>query len=252
MIKFVRISILLLCIALFAGCGNENMEAIQPNDNDSEITIHGSGQMTIPNNLTVETWNPTMGNVTWQEATPTYKVYIQKPGEVWVDETRYMPLSYLWNRKDIQFTSGWKIQLDALYLVDISSYGHIYSCDCEDPPVVFTYDTFFGDVALYFRPDIAEKGVAAFSFGEFNVLENTSPYSNEEIRKFWDVHTGNDEYDFFSGAWLDASWNEMKAYSVLLQHNEIPAITYQMKFCIYENFLMIQNINTNAVVYVEM
>ena len=254
--KLLRLLTILLCLVLLAGCGNTALEGTPPEEtsadhNSTKTNDTGYYVMEIPCNLNLDTWNPIAEKVTFiKEATPNYTISMPTPAEVWVNETQYVPLSYLWNRKDTQFTSGWKIQLAELYQVEIGAYAHIFSGDCDNPPVVLTYDQYLGGVALYFRPDIAEKGVAAFSYDEYQITENNSPYSNEEIRNFWNVHTGTGKYDFFTGLWLDASWSDMKTYCVMLEHKEDPALAYQMRFCIYKDILIIENINLKATVYV--
>ena len=248
----------LLCFTVFAACGDASSNTTEtPSGENSSarysdsIPQPGRGYTYIECNSNFETWNPTMGHISFaKEATADCDIYMPTPVEVWVNETQYVPLSYLWNRMDTQFTSGWKIQLNKLYRVDMGGYAHIYSDDCKNPSVIFTHDVSFGDVALYFRPDIAEKGIAAFSFGEFDISKNDSPYSDEEIRDFWNVHTGTGEYQFFTGEWTDGSLSDMKSYCVMLEHKENPALAYQLRFCVYEDILIIENVTLNATVYV--
>lgn len=228
--KFIRMAICLLCFTLLAGCDNAYLEV-------------------TPNNLDVKTWNPITGYPVpfAKKDMPEIDVQVTQSGEVWVNESRYVPLSYAWNRQDTQYTSGWKIQLDRLYHIGGFLDGQVFSSDCENPPVIFTH-SFMGDVALYFRPDIAEKGVAAFSFDEFNIIENNSPYINEEIRIFWNVHTGADNYNTY-GLMLGGPNGKREFYSVMLEHKEFPELTYQMKFCIHDKYLIIENINANTIIY---
>lgn len=231
----------LLSIALLAGCNNANPEA----------TGYQFADL-FPYNATLETWNPIVGYPTMKEATTAFEVQSTLSEEIWIDKTQYIPLPYLWNQKDTKYSSGWKIQVDKLYFVYVYSCGAVYSSDCKDPPIIFTHDRFLGDVGLYFRPDIAEKGVAAFSFDEYKITKNNSPYKKEDIDKFWNVHTSCEEYDVFGGGWLDASFETMKSYYVELEHREFPELTYQMKFCVWEDRLIIENINTKTLVYVDL
>lgn len=230
--------IVLLVLTLLVGCNEPTVTETNPtqsNQNSTQIT----------DTVIISQWNLFVGEMKHSNAElPSIAKNMTEDGSLEIFDAQYIVFELPEDKLENSTTSGWRINLDELVPQGVLISGEIVlSPDQNRPPVVCIYDGNTGMIQCLFRKDLTDNGMDLFKLSDFDVIvtnKSSQAIHSYPIEEIWEIHTGLQNFEEAYPI-LDGDW---EYYCVKLVHSQYPALQYELNFGVCDNYLYIENLNT--------
>lgn len=147
-------------------------------------------------------------------------------------------------------SSSWYMDMSQCSIIGKTQDGiEVIAPTDENPLVILLRNIEEQTAVCLMRPDIIEEGVSVFDLDDFDVYwDGEFSADNTRISALWEFHTGYQEYPIASPM-LDGDWEIHRVTMVL---KESPALIYEFKLGICEEYLYIKNLNCQYTICVSL